>query len=135
PPEEAQAPAGEPALGGGELPQGDLAPEQVHAVGVGAAAGELESVEVPVGLQQPGELEALVEPQPAVDAVGHVELRPHGQAVADRPPHRLDDPAGEAGPVLEAAAVLVAPAVEVRAHERAEQVAVAEVQLDAVEAG
>ena len=39
-----------------------------------AAAGELEGVERAVGLEQLRELEALVEPEPAGHAVGHVEL-------------------------------------------------------------
>ena len=39
--------------------------------------GELERIERAVGLEERGDLDALVEPQAAVDAVGHVELGRH----------------------------------------------------------
>ena len=53
------------------------------------------------------DLEALVEPEPVVDAVGHVELGQHRDAAVGHPAHGLDHPAGEAGAVLDAAAELV----------------------------
>ena len=71
----------------------------------------------------------------AGDPVGHVELGGDRHPVADGVPHRPDDLAGEAGPVLQRAAVAVVPLVEPRAEEGAEQVVVAEVDLDGVEAG
>ena len=64
--------------GGAELPQRRVAPEQVHRVGEGAAAGELDRIESAVGLEERGDpRRTVIEPQAAVDAVGHVELGRH----------------------------------------------------------
>ena len=120
--------------GGCELLAGGVAPEQVHGVGEGAAAGELEGVEGAVVLQHPGEFEALVVFEAAGDAVVHVDLGGDGQLVAHRRSHCLNGLAGEPGPVVEGAAPGVGALVEVGAQERAEQVVVAEVDLDGVEA-
>ena len=108
--------------------------KQVHGVGEGAAAGELEGVEGAVGLKHLGELEAFVVFEAAGDAVVHVDLGGDGQLVARRGPHRLHGLAGEPGPVVEGAAPGVGALVEVGAQEGAEQVVVAEVDLDGVEA-
>ena len=80
------------------------------------------------------DLHALVEPQAAVDAVGHVELGRDRRVRADRVAHGAQDGAGEAGPVLDRAAELVVAPVELGAQERAEEVVVPDVHLDAVEA-
>ena len=110
-----------------------LAAEEVHRVGQRAPAGELERVERAVRLEHAGEGDALVEPEPAGHPVGHVELRGHRH----RPPgglaHRRHHLAGEARPVLEAPTPAVGAPVQPRAQERAEQVVVPEVDLDAVE--
>ena len=124
-----------PGQGGGELLAGGLAPEQVHGVGQGAAAGEGERVESSVGLEQPGHLDALFEPQPPRYPVGHVELGRHRHGVVDGVSDGADHLAGEAGSVLDASAPLVASVIELRAQERAQEVVVAEVDLDAVEPG
>ena len=120
--------------GGCELLSGGVAPEQVHGVGEGAAAGELEGIEAAVVLQHPGELEALVVLEAAGDAVVHVDLGGDGHLVAHRGPHCLHGLATESGPVVEGSAPGVGALVEVGAEEGAEQVVVAEVDLDGVEA-
>ena len=97
--------------------------------------GERDGVEGAVGLEQPGHLDAVLEPQAPRHAVGHVELGRHRGPLAYGVAHGADDLAGEAGPVLDAASPLVAAPVELRAQERAQQVVVAQVDLDAVEAG
>ena len=55
-------------------------------------------------------------------------------SATDRVAHGLHDRAREPGPVLEAAAVLVGALVQPRREERAQQIAVTEVDLDRVEA-
>jgi hypothetical protein len=92
-------------------------------------------VERAVLFEQLGELQALLEPQAALDAVGHVELRQHRHLAVSDSAHRVDDPSGERGAVLDASAELVAAPVEVGAEERAQQVVVAEVDLERVEPG
>jgi hypothetical protein len=87
-------------------------------------------------LGQPArDAQALVEPQPAAHAVGHVELRQHRDRRADRRADRGNDLTSEAGTVFERPAVLVTTAIQARRKERAEQIVVAEVNLDGVEAG
>jgi hypothetical protein len=114
---------------------GDVTPEEVHAVGQRAAAGELQGVELPVGLQQRGHREALVDPQPALHPVVHVQLAEDGDAVAGHVAHGLDHPPGQAHPVLDGAAVLVGAVVQVGAEERAQQVVVTQVDLHRIEPG
>ena len=130
---DAEAEADELGLGGDELAHRHVTAEVVHAVEQRATAGELERVEVTVRLEQPGDRQALVEPQPAGDAVSHVELGDDRHARRCRPPDGFDHPAREPRPVLDAAAVVVAALVEIRAEERAQQVVVTQVDLDAVE--
>ncbi len=96
--EDPQAEPDEARLRRRELLHRDVAPEEVHPVEQRAPAGELERVEVTVGLEEPGELEALVEPEPAVDTVGHVELREHGDAAVGDAFGPLRRPAGEVAP-------------------------------------
>ena len=116
-------------------PTGRLPPEQVHRVGQRAAPGQLEGVEDAVGLEHAGELDALLQPETAVYPVGHVELGRHRRLVPDRllaPPRPPD---GE-----RARLARLPPQRSVRrfsfgAQEGAQQVVVAEVDLDAVEAG
>ncbi len=90
---------------------------------------------MPVVLEHPGDLDALVQPQAARHAVGHVELGGDRRAA----PHRLADRrhhlAGEAGAVLQRAAPPVGAPVELGAEEGAQEVVVAEVDLEAVEPG
>ena len=128
---EAQCSAGGMAA---NLVDRDLATEQVHRVLQRAAAGELERVERAVGLEQPGDLEALVEPQPARHAVGHVELRDDRHLGRRRLRDRAHDLAGEAGSVLQLPPNLSPRLLRLGLRERAEQVVVTEVDLDAVEA-
>ena len=51
---------------GAELARGRVAPEEVHRVGERAAAGELDRIERAVGLEERGDLDAVVEPEAAV---------------------------------------------------------------------
>ena len=106
---------------GAELLQRRVAAEEVHRVGQRAAPGELQRIERAVGLEEPGDLDALVEPQAAVDAVGHVELGRHRHVRAGGVAHRAQDGAGEAGAVLHRAAELVVAAVELGAQEGAQR--------------
>ncbi len=133
--DEAEAQPHRCGQGGAELLQRRVAPEEVHRVGQRAAPGELQRIERAVGLEEPGDLDALVEPQAAVDAVGHVELGRHRHVRAGGVAHRAQDGAGEAGAVLDRTAELVVAAVELGAQERAQEVVVPDVHLDAVEAG
>ena len=87
-----------------------------------------------VGLQHLGEFEALFVLEAAGDAVVHVDLGGDGQLVARCGLHRLNGLSGEPGPVVEGAAPGVGALVEIGAQEGAEQVVVAEVDLDGVEA-
>ena len=120
---------------GGHLRDRGVAAEEVHRVPERAATGELDGVQDTVGLQQLRRLDALLEPDAAGVAVGHVELRQHRHVGTGRLAHRAGDPPRELGPVGDAAAPLVAPPVERGAQERAEQVVVPQVELDRVEAG
>ena len=63
-----------------------------------------------------------------------IEPQPHRQRVAGRVPHGLDDLAQQAGPPDDVATPAVVAVVGVRREEVVEEVAVAGVQLDAVEA-
>ena len=119
---------------GAELGQRRVAPEEVHRVGERAAPGELERIERAVRFEEPGDLDALVEPQSPLHAVGHVELGRDGRVRADGVAHGAQHGAGEAGAVLHRAAELVVASVELRAQEGAEEVVVADVHLDGVEA-
>ena len=112
---------------------GCVAPEEVHGILQRAAPGQLDGVEATIFLQHPGDLDALVDPQPAGHAVGHVELGGDSQPVAHGVADSPDNGAWEPGPVLERAAPLIGAAVELGAEELAGEVAVAQVYLDGVE--
>ncbi len=77
---------------------------------------------------------ALVEPQAAGYAVGHVQLGEHRHPSVDGLAHAFGDLAREPAAVLDRAAPLVVAAIELRAQELARQVAVPEVELDCVAA-
>ena len=92
------------------------------------------AVERAVGLEEHADLHALVEPESAVDAVGHVQLGRDRRGGTRRVAHGAQDGAGEAGPVVDRATELVVAAVELGAQEGVEEVVVPDVDLDAVEA-
>ena len=119
---------------GAELGQWRVTPEEVHRVGERAAPGELQRIERAVRLEQRGDLDALVEPQASVHAVGHVELGRDRRVRADGVAHGPQHGAGESGAVLHRTAELVVAPVELRAEEGAEEVVVADMHLDGVEA-
>ena len=85
-------------------------------------------------LEEGCHLDALVDPQAAGDAVGHVELGRDRHVRADGVAHGAQDGAGEAGPVLDRAAELVVTPVQLGAEEGAQEVVVPDVDFDAVEA-
>ena len=134
-PDDPEAETDRRGQGGGELLQGRFAAEEVHGIGQRAAPGELERIERAVLLEERGHLQAVLEPQATVDAVGHVELGRDRGARTDLVAHGAQDGTGEAGPVLHRAAELVVALVELGAEERAQQIVVPDVHLDAVEAG
>ena len=96
---------------------------------------ELPPVSSRASRQHPGDLDALIEPQPAGHPVGHVELGGDGHLVAGGAAHRLHHLAGEAGPVVQAAPPAVLALVELRAQEGAEQIVVTQMDLEGVEPG
>ena len=75
--DEPEAEPDRPRQRGPELLQRCVAAEEVHRIGQRAAPGELQRIERAVGLEEPGDLDALVEPQAPWHAVGHVELGRH----------------------------------------------------------
>src|SRR5205085_1846703 len=101
----------------------------------GATAGELKRVERAVLLQQACRGNRFLEPETTLDSIGHVELGDHRRPVANRLTHARRDLASEARSILDAAAEAVGPPVQLRAQERAHEIAVTEMQLDAVEPG
>ena len=121
---------------GGELRPGRVPPEQVHRVGQRAPPGQLQGVEVPVGLEHRRHVDALGDVEATRHAVGHVELGRDGHA--GRPPPRGRRPPPGRGKRARCSSEPPhpsRPSVEPGAQERAEQVVVAEVDLDAVEPG
>ena len=121
--------------GGGELRPGGVPPEEVHRVGQRAPARQFQRVEVTVGLEHDRHIDAVGHVEAAGHAVGHVELGGHGHAVARPLTDRGHHLAREPGPVLERPTPPVVPAVEPGTQEGAQQVVVAQVDLEAVEAG
>ncbi len=98
------------------------------------AAGQLQRIEMAVGGEQLRDGDPVVGAEAVREAVLHVELGPDRDAAAGRLPHGCHDAARIARAILEAAAVLVAAAVVVGREELAQQVPVADVHLEPVEA-
>ena len=83
---------------GRELLGRRLAAEQVHRVHQRAAAAELERVEVAVGLEHRGEVQALLGGDAAPEAVADADLRGDRRRGRRPPRARRAPPAGPAGP-------------------------------------
>ena len=112
-----------------------FAPEQEHRVRERAAARERERVERTVGFQHARDLDALLQPQAAVDAVGHVQLGGHRDAVgARRRAPRARPAAGTALGVSSGPPHASVRRFSFGERNALEQVVVAEVDLDRVEA-
>ena len=123
------------ALASEELDQRRVAAHQVHRRLGGVAAGQLQRIEVAVAFEEARDGEAVVEREPALEAVVHVELGPDRDRAAGGGADRVHDLAREAGAVLDRAPEAVTAAVVVGREELAEQVAVADVHLEPVEPG
>src|SRR5439155_2371622 len=121
--------------GRGHLFQRTVSAEQVHRVRERAAAGQLERVQRLILFEQPCDLDAFVDVQAAAHAVAHVELGRDGDFAVDGVADGARNLAWESRAPRHVTAVAVRAAVQLGAHERAEQVPVPEVQLDRIEAG
>jgi hypothetical protein len=108
--------------------------QQRHGRAGGEADGQLDQVQRAIGLQHPDHLDAVVSLQTAAEPVLHVQLGRDSGAVPGPGADGLDRLARETGAPIDVPAVLVPATVGPRRQELAEQVAVADVDLDGVEA-
>ena len=88
----------------------------------------------PQPLQLAGDLQAFRALHAAPEPVVHVHLDEHAHVISGRLHHAADHQLHQAHPVLQASAETVAAVVGIRREELADEVAVARVDLDAVEA-
>jgi hypothetical protein len=86
-------------------------------------------------LQRARDLDRLVQLHAAGEAVAQVHLHDHGDVVASGRDHARDHLAEKAHAAVERAAVRVGAVVGIRGEELADEVTVAGVHLDGVEAG
>ena len=90
---------------------------------------------MPVGLEHGGHVDALGQVEATRHTIGHVELCGDRHSVGGTLAHSGHHLAGEARPVLERSTPSIGPLVEPGAQERAQEIVVPEVDLDAVEPG